>query len=192
MSDRFPIFDVVLERRRRRWVWAVRTNEGMLAITGSRSSRSAARYEAHRALFLTLLSAPYRSRTSGREIQVSQARARRSLPRRSLGGSQTGVPNVAIWSCAEVEEYLRIEPNSSCGERSRASRFSTAKASFAIFVDKFQDVDDEQALATFARTVDRTAFGMHGSKRAIFPHSSVQRMRSALHGRSFREALLRC
>lgn len=89
MSDRCPIFEIVLERRRRRWVWAVRTNEGML-ITGSRSSRSAARYEAHRALFLMLLSAPYRSRTSGREIQVSQASARRSLPRGSLGGSQTG------------------------------------------------------------------------------------------------------
>lgn len=90
MSDRFPIFEIVLERRRRRWVWAVRTNVGMLVITGSRSSRSAARYEAHRALFLMLLSAPYRSRTSGREIQVSQASARRSLPRGSLGGSQTG------------------------------------------------------------------------------------------------------
>lgn len=80
MSDRFPIFEIVLERRRRSCVWAVRTNEGMLVITGSRSSRSAARYEAHRALFLMLLSAPYRSRTSGREIQVSQASARRSLP----------------------------------------------------------------------------------------------------------------
>lgn len=85
MSDRFPIFDDILEQRRRRWVWAVRTNEGMLVITGSRSSRSAARYEAHRALFLVLLSAPYRSRSSGREIQVSQAPARRSLRRGSLG-----------------------------------------------------------------------------------------------------------
>lgn len=90
MSDRFPIFDVVLERRRRRWVWAVRTTEGMLVITGSRRSRSVARYDAHRALFLMLLSAPYRSRTSGREIQASQAPARRSLPRGSLGGSETG------------------------------------------------------------------------------------------------------
>lgn len=90
MSDRFPIFEIVLERRRRRWAWAVRTKEGMLVITGSRSSRSAARYEAHRALFLMLLSAPYRSRASGREIQVRQASAPRSLPRGSLGGSQTG------------------------------------------------------------------------------------------------------
>lgn len=48
---------------------------------GSRSSRSAARYEADRALFLMLLSAPYHSRLSERMIQANQqARARRSLP----------------------------------------------------------------------------------------------------------------
>lgn len=90
MSDRFPIFDVIVERQRRRWVWSVRTTEGMMVITGSRSSRSAARYEAHRALFLMLLSAPYRSRISRREIQASRASAQRSLPRGSLGGSRTG------------------------------------------------------------------------------------------------------
>lgn len=90
MSDRFPIFEIILERRRRRWVWSVRTTEGMLVITGSSSSRSAARYEAHRALFLMLLSAPYRSRTSGREIRASQAPAQRSLPPGSLGGRETG------------------------------------------------------------------------------------------------------
>lgn len=46
MSDRFPIFDVILEQRRRWWVWSVRTTGGTLVMTGSRSSRSAARYEA--------------------------------------------------------------------------------------------------------------------------------------------------
>lgn len=81
MSDRFPIFEVVLEQRRRRWVWSVRTTGGTLVMTGSRSSRSAARYEADRALFLMLLSAPYHSRLSERMIQANQqARARRSLP----------------------------------------------------------------------------------------------------------------
>lgn len=65
MSDRFPFFDVVLEQRRRRWVWSVRTTGGTLVMTGSRSSQSAARYEANRALFLMLLSAPYRDETSG-------------------------------------------------------------------------------------------------------------------------------
>lgn len=50
-------------------------------MTGSRSSRSVARYEADRALFLMLLSAPYHSQLSERMIQANQqARARRSLP----------------------------------------------------------------------------------------------------------------
>lgn len=81
MSDRFPIFDVVLEQRRRTWIWSVRTTEGTLIMTGSRSSRSAARYEADRALFLMLLNAPYHSRLSARMIHANQqARARRSLP----------------------------------------------------------------------------------------------------------------
>ncbi len=81
MSDRLPIFEVVLEQRRQRWVWSVLTTEGTLVMTGSRSSRSAARYEADRALFLMLLSAPYHSRLSERMIQANeQARARRSLP----------------------------------------------------------------------------------------------------------------
>lgn len=81
MSDQFPIFEVMLEQRRRRWVWSVRTTGGTLAMTGSRSSRSAARYEADRALFLMLLSATYHSRLSERMIPANQqARARRSLP----------------------------------------------------------------------------------------------------------------
>lgn len=81
MSDRIPIFEVILEQRRRRWMSSVRTTGGTLVMTGSRSSRSAARYEADRALFLMLLSAPYHSRLLGRMIQANQqARARRSLP----------------------------------------------------------------------------------------------------------------
>lgn len=44
---------------------------GTLVMTGSRSSRSAARYEADRALFLMLLSAPYHSRLSERMIQAN-------------------------------------------------------------------------------------------------------------------------
>lgn len=85
MSDRFPIFDVVLEQRRRTWIWSVRTTEGTLVMTGSRSSRSAARYEADRALFLMLLNAPYHSRLSARMIHANQqARARRSLPPKPL------------------------------------------------------------------------------------------------------------
>jgi hypothetical protein len=39
----------------------VHTDEGKQMMTGSGRSRSAARYQANRALFLLLLSAPYRS-----------------------------------------------------------------------------------------------------------------------------------
>jgi hypothetical protein len=49
-----------LKQRGRRWLWEVRTTERTPVMTGSGSSRSAASYEANRALFLLLSSAPYR------------------------------------------------------------------------------------------------------------------------------------
>jgi hypothetical protein len=60
-SDQFQIFEVVLKQRRRKWLWRVSTTDGDAVIEGSESSRSAAKYYANRALFLLLLSAPYRS-----------------------------------------------------------------------------------------------------------------------------------
>jgi hypothetical protein len=81
MSDRFPVFEIFVERRGRRWLWSVCRTEGGLVMTGSRNSRCAASYEANRALFLLLLTAPYRSQLSVRAVQAHQdARARRSLP----------------------------------------------------------------------------------------------------------------
>lgn len=170
MSDRFPIFDVVLERRRRRWVWSVRTTEGMMVITGSRSSRSAARYEAHRALFLMLLSAPYRSRTSGREIQASQASAQRSLPEVRSAAAEPAIPSVAIWSCAKFEEDLRVG----------------AEWLLRCWVEGVPFPDSEGGASQLRRKVsgrrrtsacnagrphrERTAFRMPCCKRAIFPH----------------------
>ena len=58
MSDRGFVFEVVLKQRGRGWSWDVCTTEGALVMTGFRSSRSAASYEANRALFLLLSSAP--------------------------------------------------------------------------------------------------------------------------------------
>jgi hypothetical protein len=79
MSDRFPVFEIFLRPRGRRWFWEVCTTEGALVMTGSRNSRSAASYEANRALFLLLLSAPHLSRLSVRANQAHQtARDRRS------------------------------------------------------------------------------------------------------------------
>jgi hypothetical protein len=60
-DSRFPVFEVVLERRGRKWNWRVHTSKGDVVMQGSESSRPAANYKADRALFLLLLSAPYRS-----------------------------------------------------------------------------------------------------------------------------------
>jgi hypothetical protein len=60
-SDQFQIFEVFLKKRRRKWLWCVSTTDGDAVIEGSESSRPAAKYYANRALFLLLLSAPYRN-----------------------------------------------------------------------------------------------------------------------------------
>jgi hypothetical protein len=60
-SDQFEVFEVDLKKRRRKWLWRVSTTDGDAVIEGSENSRPAAKYNANRALFLLLLSAPYRS-----------------------------------------------------------------------------------------------------------------------------------
>jgi hypothetical protein len=60
-TDQFQIFEVVLKKLRRKWLWSVSATDGNALIEGSESSRPAAKYNANRALFLLLLSAPYRS-----------------------------------------------------------------------------------------------------------------------------------
>lgn len=60
MPDQFPVFEELLKKRRRTWRWRVCTTEGDVVMQGSESSRPAAKYKADRALFLLLLSAPYR------------------------------------------------------------------------------------------------------------------------------------
>jgi hypothetical protein len=77
MPAQFPLFEVVLKQRGRSWSWSIGTTEGTLVMTGSKSSRSAASYEANRALFLLLSTAASRSRPSSRA--ASKVRARRSL-----------------------------------------------------------------------------------------------------------------
>lgn len=148
MSVRSPVFEIILERRTRRWVWSVRTTEGMVVITGSRSTRSAARYEAHGALFLTLLSAPYRSRPSRRKIQASQkAPAQRSLREVRLAAARLAVPNVAIWSGAEFEgQGLRLRAEFLLRCVVESVPFPDGRRRAFNFVDRFQNVDDQQAL----------------------------------------------
>ena len=62
MTDQFLVFEKVLKKRRRTWKWRVCTPEGDVVMRGSESSRRAAGYQADRALFLLLLSAPYHAR----------------------------------------------------------------------------------------------------------------------------------
>jgi hypothetical protein len=67
--DQFPVFEVALKKRGRTWRWCVCTTEGAVVMKGSEINRPAAKYKADRALFLLLLSAPYRS------IQLSTPRS---------------------------------------------------------------------------------------------------------------------
>jgi hypothetical protein len=60
-ADQFPLFEVVVKKRSRRWRWRVCTAAGDVLMQGFESVRPAAKYKAERALFLLLLSAPYRS-----------------------------------------------------------------------------------------------------------------------------------
>jgi hypothetical protein len=64
MSSRFPTFEIVLKKgRRTTWRWCICTSEGTVVMRGSETTRPAARYQAERALFLLLLSAPYHPAT---------------------------------------------------------------------------------------------------------------------------------
>ncbi|TWA93881.1 hypothetical protein FBZ96_109332 [Bradyrhizobium stylosanthis] len=61
----FPIFEMSLARQRRgKWTWSVSIVQGTVVMRGRESSRPAAKYRAERALFMLLLTAPYRSRLS--------------------------------------------------------------------------------------------------------------------------------
>jgi hypothetical protein len=60
MPDQFPVFEVILKKRRRAWKWCLCTTEGQVVMRGSERRRPAAKYKADSALFLLLLGAPYR------------------------------------------------------------------------------------------------------------------------------------
>jgi hypothetical protein len=89
--DQFPVFDVVLRKRGRGWQWRVCTAEGDVVMQGSESIRPAAKYKAERALFLLLLSAPYRSiRLSNSANAGRSGRITRGLPS-NLPSSHFGI-----------------------------------------------------------------------------------------------------
>src|ERR1700745_1345870 len=74
MSGQFPIFDVALKKRGRKWSWAVSPTDGAPLMLGSESSRPAARYRANRALFQLLLTSSYRSQLSAQSGQEARGR----------------------------------------------------------------------------------------------------------------------
>jgi hypothetical protein len=75
MTGRFSVFEIVLKKRGRKWTWRVRTTEGKAIMQGAEANRAAAKYQADRALFLLLLTAPYRlRRVSGLDVMASQGR----------------------------------------------------------------------------------------------------------------------
>ncbi len=86
MPDQFAIFDVVLSKRRRTWTWRVCTAEGEVVMEGSERSRPEARYSADRALFLLLMSAPYRSQPKSRSVRYTQQGPAGDPSAGSLGG----------------------------------------------------------------------------------------------------------
>jgi hypothetical protein len=59
--DHFSIFELRVGRRGKIWNWSVCTEEGAVVMNGVEDTRPAASYQANRALFLLLSSAPYRS-----------------------------------------------------------------------------------------------------------------------------------
>ncbi|QQO20614.1 hypothetical protein JJB98_12175 [Bradyrhizobium diazoefficiens] len=77
MPDQLPVFETHLKKRGRTWKWYVCTTEGDVVMQGSESRRRAARYNANRALLLTLLSAAHRSCRRG-EPELSRRSSRRS------------------------------------------------------------------------------------------------------------------
>jgi hypothetical protein len=64
MTAQFQTFEAIVRKRRRTWRWYVCTPEGDLVMLGSDSTRSGARYQANRALFMLLLNSPYRTSKS--------------------------------------------------------------------------------------------------------------------------------
>jgi hypothetical protein len=54
-----PVFEALLKKRGRVWIWSVCTAEGQVVMQGVEGRRPSAVYKANRALFQMLLCAPY-------------------------------------------------------------------------------------------------------------------------------------
>lgn len=79
----FAVFEVVVHKRSRSWLWKVCLSSGEVVMTGRESSRAAAGYKSARALFL-LLSAPRTGRT---QIPAPRRTAQRDVVRRDAAAA---------------------------------------------------------------------------------------------------------
>ena len=71
LPHQFPVFETLLNKRGRSWSWSICTAEGRVVMVGAGRNRSAARYNANRALFQMLLCAPYYSHPGNGDSSAS-------------------------------------------------------------------------------------------------------------------------
>lgn len=76
MLDHLPLFEIHLRRRRRKCRWHLSTTDGRVLMQGAEFSRAAARYQAHRALFLMLFASAHESTAPGRPAKSPARRSR--------------------------------------------------------------------------------------------------------------------
>ncbi len=72
--------------------------------------------------------------------------------------AKLGVSRMTIWSGAEFEEHLRLRAEFLLRRLVDGVTFPEAEVELRNFVEQFQDIDDQQALAMLARAFDRPAF----------------------------------
>lgn len=65
MTREFVFFDSEMTREGRFWRWSILSDPGNIVLQGSERNRRAAQYQAARAMFLLLSTAPYRSQIPG-------------------------------------------------------------------------------------------------------------------------------
>jgi hypothetical protein len=92
MPDQLPIFEVLLNKRGRRWIWCVCTTSSEVVMQGSEFSRAAAQYVACRSFFLLLRSAPYRLMRLSNQKGAAYRRPGGSRSQEDLGrGGSTNI-----------------------------------------------------------------------------------------------------
>lgn len=72
--------------------------------------------------------------------------------------AKLGVHNIAIWSGPEFEEHLRLRAEFLLHRLVEGVPFPDTETELREFVDRFPEINDQQALGMLARAFDRPAF----------------------------------